>query len=81
MEHRAQASYRKIDECELCEYRTAIDVDGGGAYHIHVLSRTQAAMGDDMTVLTVQTDPTILYQKARRLHGESARFSVELAGQ
>jgi len=29
---------------------------GGGAYHIHALSRDQAAMGHDVTVVTLSTD-------------------------
>ncbi|ELY61126.1 glycosyltransferase family 4 protein [Natronolimnohabitans innermongolicus] len=33
------------------------DVKGGGAYHVHAMSRDQAAMGHDVTVLTVRTDP------------------------
>lgn len=32
-------------------------VTGGGAYHVHAMSRDQAAMGHDVTVLTVRTDP------------------------
>jgi len=31
-------------------------VTGGGAYHVHALSRDQAAMGHDVTVLTVVQD-------------------------
>lgn len=31
------------------------DVTGGGPYHVHALSRDQAAMGHDVTVLTVGT--------------------------
>ena len=30
---------------------------GGGAYHIHALSRDQAAMGHDVTVVTLSDDP------------------------
>jgi glycogen synthase len=33
------------------------DVNGGGAYHVHAMSRDQAAMGHDVTVLTVRRDP------------------------
>jgi len=33
------------------------DVPGGGPYHVHAMSRDQAAMGHDVTVLTVATDP------------------------
>lgn len=34
------------------------DVRGGGPYHVHALSRDQAANGHDVTVLTVRVDPT-----------------------
>jgi len=33
------------------------EVKGGGTYHIHAMSRDQAAMGHDVTVLTVRRDP------------------------
>jgi len=33
--------------------RTYPEVTGGGAYHVHAMSRDQAAMGHDVTVLTV----------------------------
>ena len=32
------------------------DVTGGGAYHVHAMSRDQAAMGHDVTVLTVDPE-------------------------
>jgi len=32
------------------------DVVGGGPYHVHAMSRDQAAMGHDVTILTVATD-------------------------
>jgi len=32
------------------------DVTGGGAYHVHAMSRDGAAMGHDVTVLTVRHD-------------------------
>lgn len=32
------------------------DVTGGGPYHVHAMSRDQAAMGHDVTVLTVSPD-------------------------
>ncbi|WP_331234296.1 glycosyltransferase family 4 protein [Natronorarus salvus] len=32
------------------------DVKGGGAYHAHALSRDQAEMGHDVTVLTIEAD-------------------------
>ena len=33
------------------------DIKGGGAYHVHAMSRDQAAMGHDVTVLTLSTTP------------------------
>ncbi|WP_123538113.1 glycosyltransferase family 4 protein [Halosimplex salinum] len=33
------------------------DVTGGGAYHVHAMSRDQAAMGHDVTVLTLRRSP------------------------
>lgn len=33
--------------------RTYPEVAGGGAYHVHAMSRDQAAMGHDVTVLTI----------------------------
>ncbi len=41
------------------------DVKGGGAYHVHALSRDQAAMGHDVTVLTVDTDRTRPHVESR----------------
>ncbi|WP_306058715.1 glycosyltransferase family 4 protein [Natronococcus wangiae] len=35
------------------------DVSGGGPYHVHAMSRDQAAMGHDVTVLTVRYDPDL----------------------
>lgn len=35
------------------------DAKGGGPYHVHALSRDQAAMGHDVTVLTVRLDPDL----------------------
>ncbi|GAB3684704.1 glycosyltransferase family 4 protein [Salinarchaeum chitinilyticum] len=32
-------------------------VTGGGAYHVHAMSRDQAAMGHDVTVMTVREQP------------------------
>ncbi|MEY7849477.1 glycosyltransferase family 4 protein [Natrarchaeobius sp. A-rgal3] len=32
-------------------------VKGGGAYHVHAMSRDQAAMGHDVTVLTIRRNP------------------------
>lgn len=47
------------------------DVSGGGPYHVHALSRDQAAMGHDVTVLTVSGDPTLARTEERdgyRIH-------------
>ncbi|GAB7020353.1 glycosyltransferase family 4 protein [Halostagnicola bangensis] len=33
------------------------DANGGGPYHVHAMSRDQAKMGHDVTVVTVRTDP------------------------
>jgi glycosyltransferase involved in cell wall biosynthesis len=35
------------------------DVKGGGPYHVHAMSRDQAAMGHDVTVLTVDADDAV----------------------
>lgn len=35
------------------------EVTGGGPYHVHAISRDQAAMGHDVTVLTVSDDPEL----------------------
>ena len=35
------------------------DVKGGGAYHVHAMSRDQAALGHDVTVLTVSADDSL----------------------
>ncbi|MFB6229118.1 MAG: glycosyltransferase family 4 protein [Halobacteriales archaeon] len=35
------------------------EVPGGGTYHVHAMSRDQAAMGHDVTVLTVSGDETL----------------------
>lgn len=32
------------------------EVPGGGTYHVHAMSRDQAAMGHDVTVLTVSDE-------------------------
>jgi glycosyltransferase involved in cell wall biosynthesis len=37
--------------------KTYPEVPGGGTYHVHAMSRDQAAMGHDVTVLTISTDP------------------------
>ena len=41
------------------------DLFGGGTYHIHALSRDQAAMGHDVTVLTVRHDATLSQTEVR----------------
>jgi len=33
------------------------DIPGGGPYHVHAMSRDQAAMGHEVTVVTVRRDP------------------------
>ncbi|NUE02290.1 glycosyltransferase family 4 protein [Halorubraceae archaeon YAN] len=35
------------------------DTKGGGQYHVHAMSRDQAAMGHDVTVLTTQVDDSL----------------------
>jgi glycosyltransferase involved in cell wall biosynthesis len=35
------------------------DTKGGGNYHVHAMSRDQAAMGHDVTVLTTRSDPSL----------------------
>ncbi|WP_049935573.1 glycosyltransferase family 4 protein [Haloplanus natans] len=41
------------------------EVPGGGTYHVHAMSRDQAAMGHDVTVLTVATDPELPHVEER----------------
>ncbi|SEP69079.1 glycosyltransferase family 4 protein [Natrinema salaciae] len=41
------------------------DVKGGGPYHVHAMSRDQAAMGHDVTVLTVRTDSDLPHVEER----------------
>jgi len=36
------------------------DTKGGGQYHVHAMSRDQAAMGHDATVLTMEVDELLL---------------------
>lgn len=38
---------------------------GGGAYHVHAMSRDQAAMGHDVTVLTVSDDESLPRKEER----------------
>jgi hypothetical protein len=35
------------------------DTKGGGDYHVHAMSRNQAAMGHDVTVLTTREDESL----------------------
>jgi len=52
---------------------------GGGAYHIHALSRDQAAMGHDVTVLTVSDDGSLPAEEHRdgyRIRRERPRVTV-----
>jgi glycosyltransferase involved in cell wall biosynthesis len=41
------------------------DVPGGGTYHVHAMSRDQAEMGHDVTVLTIAVDPELPYIEER----------------
>ncbi|OLZ40770.1 glycosyl transferase family 1 [Natrinema saccharevitans] len=41
------------------------DTKGGGQYHVHAMSRDQAAMGHDVTVLTVRSDPDLPHVETR----------------
>ena len=41
------------------------DVAGGAPYHVHALSRDQAAIGHDVTVLTVRRDPSLPRSETR----------------
>lgn len=41
------------------------EVPGGGAYHVHAMSRDQAAMGHEVTVLTVSDDPDLPWREQR----------------
>jgi len=41
------------------------DVKGGGPYHVHAMSRDQAALGHDVTVVTVRTDPELPHLEER----------------
>lgn len=57
------------------------DVYGGGPYHVHAMSRDQAAMGHDVTVLTVRYDPDLPHLE-RRAGYKVARYdpAVSLLG-
>jgi glycosyltransferase involved in cell wall biosynthesis len=41
------------------------EVPGGGTYHVHAMSRDQAAMGHDITVLTVSDDESLPRREQR----------------
>lgn len=41
------------------------EVPGGGTYHVHAMSRDQAAMGHDVTVLTVSNDESLPRREER----------------
>ncbi|MBZ6496467.1 glycosyltransferase family 4 protein [Natrinema longum] len=41
------------------------DTKGGGQYHVHAMSRDQAALGHDVTVVTVQSDPDLPHIETR----------------
>lgn len=41
------------------------DVTGGGPYHVHAMSRDQAAAGHDVTVVTVRQDPSLPHTERR----------------
>ena len=41
------------------------EVPGGGSYHVHAMSRDQAAMGHDVTVLTVTDDDSLPRREER----------------
>lgn len=41
------------------------EVPGGGTYHVHAMSRDQAAMGHDVTVLTVSGDTSLPRREKR----------------
>ncbi len=43
------------------------DTKGGGDYHVHTMSRDQAAMGHEVTVLTTRSDPSL--PRVEETHG------------
>lgn len=51
------------------------DVTGDGPYHVHAMSRDQTAMGHDVTVLTVRSDPSLPDREER--DGYTIRWFVE----
>lgn len=57
------------------------EVPGGGTYHVHAMSRDQAAMGHDVTVLTVSDDEGLPRYEERNGYTVVRRSaSVELLG-
>lgn len=57
------------------------EVPGGGTYHVHAMSRDQAAMGHDVTVLTVSNDKSLPRREERDGYTVVRRSStVELFG-
>lgn len=54
------------------------DVKGGGPYHVHAMSRDQAEMGHDVTVLTIRQNPS-LPQVEERDGYTVVRFDAEIA--
>jgi hypothetical protein len=54
------------------------DVPGGGTYHVHAMSRDQAAMGHEVTVLTIAAEPDLPHVEER--HGYTVvRFPATLS--
>lgn len=57
------------------------EIPGGGTYHVHAVSRDQAAMGHDVTVLTVSDDESLPRREERDGYTVVRRSpSVELLG-
>ncbi|MWG34431.1 glycosyltransferase family 4 protein [Halomarina oriensis] len=57
------------------------EVPGGGPYHVHAMSRDQAAMGHDVTVLTVSDDERLPTREERDGYTVVRRpSSVEMLG-
>ncbi|OYR83507.1 hypothetical protein DJ84_07990 [Halorubrum ezzemoulense] len=51
------------------------DTKGGGDYHVHAMSRDQAAMGHDVTVFTTREDEIVFSGSTElRLGGLSKLF-------